>query len=371
MGNKRTATITWLKYYNFGTFLQAYALQQSIINLGYENHILDDASIPKPKQSVVNTIKGLILKMLPWDPRSSYRALAAASKKSDDLYKLFLQNNLIVDTASAGNQTSADTYYDQYVCGSDQIWCPILEERLNKYYYAGFTKKKRIAYAASFGVKEYPEQYIEEFKELVSDFSAISCREKIGCQFIKQILKRESTYVVDPTLLLTGDDWRKIASPRTVKEKYILCYFLTSNSWYLEFARSYAEKFGLKLVTFFLRPSSPQEADVALSAGPSEFISLIDNAELLLTDSFHGSIFATHLSTPFIGFRRFTGSKEGQNNRLTDLYSLMGISERFILDGDDCKRIPSLKEQDFSQMVESLQPLVETSINFLKQSLAE
>lgn len=373
MNIQRTATITWIKYRNFGSFLQAFALQQAILNLGYSNAIIDDTSIPDPTHSIVDKIKKLILKFKPFELRKSHRLFHKATDEIKKLYESFETEHLIIDKSCACHQADADTKYDQFICGSDQIWCPILREHLEPFYYAGFTKKKRIAYAASFGVKEYPQDKIEEFKSLASDFYAISCRETIGCRFVSKILGIKAPYVVDPTLLIDSATWKGIAKQPAcdITGEYLLTYFLSPNKWYLDCARQYSIAHNLKLVTFFLRPSSPKEADYAVSAGPSEFIYLIQHAAMFFTDSFHGSIFATHMETPFIAFKRFTGNKQGQNARLVDLYDRLGIPERFISNEINTQYIDSLPDQDFSHMKFLLKASIDDSIHYLRNSLKE
>lgn len=371
--DKRTATITWLKYNNFGTFLQAYALQQSILKLGYENHILNDECISSPDFSFIGICKRIIRRILFWGRKSKDISYSHVIEETNKAYVKFRQKYLVIDDDTAGNPSDSLERYDQFICGSDQIWCPTFHKHLQGYYYADFFPKKKIAYAASFGVNQYPEDKKVEFIRLVSGFSAISCREKIGCRFVDEILNRKALHVVDPTLLLTGEEWRKIAECPTdmPKEKYLLTYFLTPNQWYLDYAREYARKNDLKLVTFYIRPTSQQEADLTINAGPCEFVSLIDHAEIFFTDSFHGSIFATHMGTPFVGFKRFIGEKSGQNHRLTDLYAKMNITERFIVDAKDCYRIENLPQQDFVAMRECLKSEIQLSLDFLEKSLAK
>ena len=372
MKNKNTATITWLKYNNFGTYLQAYALQQTIMSLGYANHILDDSSIVSSRtfSNYLKYIVGTVLAKLSFTNRK-YRQL---QRESDALYARFANRYLNIDKTSASVLKDADLYYDQYICGSDQIWSPMLEKHLNPYYYAHFTTNKKIAYAASFGVEAYPEKLRDEFIALASSFATISCREEIGCCFVRDILGKEAAHVLDPTLLLSDENWRNVASSSVYKkegnEHYMLTYFLTPNKWYVDFSRHYAAEKGLKLKTFFLRCSSIQEADEAVVAGPAEFIWLIDHADVFLTDSFHGSIFATLMDTPFFGFQRFSNENGGQNHRLMDLYRLMGIDKWFIRNKNRCDIIRTLPSMDFAMMKKNLKPAINSSIKELSLSLS-
>lgn len=375
MKNRSTATVTWMKYNNFGTFLQAYALQQFIVSLGYTNHILDDSaviSLPLHVSGSLYKLKCFAHSIISaWSP--TQRMFKQAQQETNTLYACFAEQHLKIDHVSAIKQTEADSYYDQYICGSDQIWCPTIEEHLNPYYYVNFTHKKKIAYAASFGVNTYPENRMDEFKSLAGSFAAISCREKIGCGFVREILGKETIHVSDPTLLLSDTAWRQISDTsiyKATRERYMLAYFLSPNSWYVDFSRRYASKHGLKLKTFFLRPTSIREADEAVVAGPADFIWLIDHADILFTDSFHGSIFATLMQTPFVGFQRFPSENNGQNHRLMDLYRLMQIESHYITDKRDCDRVKDLPPMLFSLMNIRLAPFIEQSKRYLSNTLA-
>ena len=376
MNKKTTATITWLRYYNFGSYLQAYGLQQVLISLGYANKIIADEGIIPPKFPIVTRIyfklRTIISFPILFLSRKKYKT---AQKSEEILYTNFRNRYLLVDEEAVKENRLATLEYDQYICGSDQIWHPLERAPLEPFYYARFTNKPKISYAASFGVSIYPDSRKSEFVDYTRNFRALSCREKIGCKIIKQLLDKEATYVLDPTLLITGDQWKEISEMPIgfdCSTKYALAYFLTPNKWYVNYAKEYAQKQGIKLISFYLRRSSPSECDEVAIAGPSEFVWLIENAELLLTDSFHGSVFATLMHTPFIGFQRFQSDhmNVGQNHRLIDFYNLVGIDERLIRDIDDCDRIPDLSPQNFIKMESNLLEMREISIKYLKESLA-
>lgn len=116
---KKIANITWITYNNFGTFLQAYALQQYIISLGYEDMILDDSSIIDLHINWKYRIKIWL-----WKLNVIYRRFAVSQKKSAKLYDRFKQSHLIIDK-NIENYQNLDAKYDCFVCGSDQIWNPL------------------------------------------------------------------------------------------------------------------------------------------------------------------------------------------------------------------------------------------------------
>ena len=137
---KKIANITWITYPNFGTFLQAYALQQYIVSQGYEDAILDDSTIIEKHVSWKHRIKKLLLEL-----DLSYRRFANNQKKSKAVYERFKLEHLVIDK-DIENLQKLDAHYDCFVCGSDQIWFPFfLADPKSSFFYADFTKQKKIA----------------------------------------------------------------------------------------------------------------------------------------------------------------------------------------------------------------------------------
>lgn len=370
MKNKRTATVTWVKYNNFGTMLQAYALQQYVLSLGYENHILNDTYIiePNPKKTNILTIRLKQLVGLLFNPSSG---LYYKSKiKSNKLFSRFIKEHLQIDYDT--DWKLFDNKYDQYIVGSDQIWNPgpaWYTELNTPFYYAGFTHKKKISYASSLGVSVYPNKHRKQLKAYLSDYKYLSAREDMGCEIIADITGKEIAHVVDPTLLLSSDDWRKLIGDKSLShKKYILAYFLSDNKWYLEYARQYASKHQLPLKMFHNLKGYSCYADELVAAGPLEFLQYIDGASILFTDSFHGTLFAIQLDTPFVTFKRFNGENEGQNQRLISLLSMLNLSDRFIQE-NDCEKIETLLPLDFESIKLKLSVNIESSRIFLQKAL--
>ena len=125
----KTATVTWIYYENFGTFLQAYALQRSITKLGHENIIIDDSCFYRP--SILSKIKKRVTDAIQGRKRMAHKYYVQFSSK-------YLNIGHSADKTSDFSQE-----YDVYLCGSDQIWSPYL--KFNPYYYLGFTEKKKVA----------------------------------------------------------------------------------------------------------------------------------------------------------------------------------------------------------------------------------
>ena len=354
----RTATVTWITYENYGTYLQAYALQQVITSLGYDNHILDDWRIVRPGRvrQWISRMKRAVLKTgMPENVRKAFHQFKATHLSIDDEWKSL-------------NEVSAN--YDIFLCGSDQIWSTHIP--ITPYYFLNFTQKKKIAYAPSLGTDRIPETYSQTVRPLLADFAAISVREESGAIALTQALGKEVQAVLDPTLLLTAEQWNHAAaSTPQARGDYLPCYFLTPNRWYMDYAAQYAARHRLTLKVFALKPEYRYYGDEQLYVGPGEFLTLVRSAHTVFTDSFHASIFSLIYGKDFVTFKRFDDQDAGsQNSRIVDLFNKLDLRDRLV--GKDClDRVETLQPIVHTHVQEKLQPLRNASLSFLKKALQQ
>lgn len=363
---KRSATITWITYHNFGTFLQAYALQQYIMQRGWNNAILDDSTMIEIHMNWKYQIKKFLMRIF----QTSYRKYEQSRKYSDSLFDEFKHKCLIIDN-EIDNLSKLDEKYDIYICGSDQIWNPFSLENPNSgFYYASFAKKKKIAYAPSIGVSEVPQQYQTKLKELANSFDFLSAREQQGVEVLHELTNKNVVKVVDPTMLLNTEQWNMLLPQNAPcdKEKYILAYFLTPNQTFIRTALDYAKQKELRLKIFFTDKSYYNYKCDLITASPIDFIHYIRNATCLFTDSFHGSIFASIFHIQFFTFKRFKQTATSQNSRVENLLKMMGISER-LLDEDNCDSVYKFPDIDFEQVDYNLAPLIKKSKEYIDKTL--
>lgn len=370
----KTATITWVKYNNYGTLLQCFALQQYLLKNGWDNNILNDSWIKEPYQHTIRYILATSVRRLLsalFSPFGIYffNEVHPLTKR---MCRDFVKNYLDVDY-DVNSLDKVSQKYDCFVCGSDQIWNPGPQwyKRLNNsFYYAGFTSKKKIAYGPSLGVTNYPEKHRSELKHYLESFSSLSCRENEGCRILKEITGREVYKVVDPTLLLDENDWRKFLVGEKVRKEYVLCYFLSDNSWYADYVNCYLKNKNIRVVSFDCLRIRNIKYDSIIHAGPKEFLKYIDGAEFVFTDSFHASLFSALLKTNFVTFERFAAddAKYAQNNRLKNLFSIIGVDDRFIT-ADSMVDIDSLVPLDFVKIEKRLREAAKESKIYLKESL--
>ena len=362
---KNIAIITWINYPNYGTYLQAYALQQYIKSLGYNCKILNDKDYIASNFNWKFEIKKIL-----WGLKEHYRNYRGSWNYSLSLYESFKNKYLNIENI-VNDSDYLNKQYDAFVCGSDQIWNPFfLSNSQSKFYYADFAYKRKIAYAPSIGVSEIPLQYKTIFKELTKNFEFLSSREQQGVDALHELTGKDASKVVDPTLLLNAEQWDMLLSSSEACDEsdYILAYFLTPNPNFIQMTLKYAIQRGLKLKIFYTDKSYYNYNCDLVSAGPIEFMFYIKNATCLFTDSFHGSIFASIFHTQFFTFKRFKQTARSQNSRVVNLLNMMGISER-LLDEDNCETVYKLSDIDFEQVDYNLAPLIKKSKEYIEKAL--
>jgi hypothetical protein len=279
---------------------------------------------------------------------------------------------------NSGNLKELNNRYDIFISGSDQIWFPN-KEIFNSFYYLEFTdeSKLRIAYAPSIGVSLYPDEYKLRVKPLLERFNYLSTREKIGSELLGSFCKRKIESVLDPTLLMTRDEWENIID-HAVKnkeidevkdDKYILCYFLGNNPWYWRSVKKIQKKLKCKTVNLPMNWQSMNKADQKEFCNPVGFLQWIKGAEIILSDSFHGTIFSILFKKNFYSFKRFEDlNSNDQNSRIYNLLGLLGLEQRLIDDKDRSFGNPAISI-DYTTVDTLLDSLRKSSLTFLHKAL--
>jgi hypothetical protein len=231
--------------------------------------------------------------------------------------------------------------FEGFVCGSDQVWNAWIHSGVNDPgYFLHFVSEgvKRIAYAPCFGVASLPRNAVETLGESLKGFDALSVRERTGAGLIRKVAGLEVPVVLDPTMLLTKDQWSGFESDHYgLPEKYIFCYKFTPKAEVREMIRQIGRKTGLPIV----EPACSAESygdrfDLRFDIGPAEFLRCIHRAELVLTDSFHASVFSILYHKPFLTFMRDRDdSPRNMNSRMVDLLTSTRLTQCMVLNGED------------------------------------
>lgn len=361
MDNKRRiGIITFHRAINYGAVLQVLALQEKLRELGAEPYVLDyrNSKLEQHhKQMKLSNSKGIkeliIFMMVKRNYNKKFNAFREFSGKylkiSEPYYNL-------------EDLKKADSKYDKFITGSDQVWNYKISD-LDNAYFLSFTKdsSKKNSYAASFGVKSIPEEKTEEYYRLLKDFNTLLVREKQGAQIVNKLLDENVEVVLDPTLLITKDKWLEIAED-TVNDRYILVYTFGGSKNIMEFAKNLAIKKRCKIIVISSTyKRSSQNVQYVKTAGPEQFLGLFKNAEYVITNSFHGTVFSINLNKQFS--TELLPSTVGTNSRMEDVLELFNLKDRQLLNSD-----PSIAERliDYKKVNQILEIERDKSISLLK-----
>ena len=380
-----------LTYYykskNIGGLLQAYALgaflrgqgksaEQIAFNFYYKNlpYIITQF-LHSPFTKI---IKYPLRCLLHKKASQKSKIISAEISTQDQVFTEFEQ--FITHSETLYNNATiaqSNDVYDTFVIGSDQVWG--LDLLPFSAYYGEFATpdKKVISYAASSSIKQLPPKAEKLFMRKLTRLNDISVREKTLKDYIERITDKKAQVVLDPTFLLSPDEWLKIANLAPVPNKpYIFCYFLGEKAaWQREKARAYADKYGYELVhlPYIMRTIRPADSVLKgqglYNVGPREFIALIHNAQCVFTDSFHGMAFSINFGKNFYAFDR--DDKSGTNSmnaRITDTLDMLGLTNRHITDKNAELNDSAI---DFTRAHEILQTEKQLSAQWLLHALTE
>ena len=380
----KVGIITILKCNNFGAELQAYATQKKLRLMGYDAEIIDmlyykhpdfkKTKLSRPfvkqtmKEKVTEFVKFSILNPIIYNiiPLFS-KKMRIRNKKFDNFHKENTKLSKTYRTIDSLYNKCDD--YDAYIVGSDQVWNPGTGMNIEPYFLSFTPKgKKRISYASSFGVTRIPTQYVDKFKKLLNGLDFISVREEAGVKIVEEVAQRKAELVLDPTLLLDKEEWKKCSSGYNPNnEGYVLIYEVHPSEKIQQLALDYAQKNNLPVYRVGVRGMFNWETKGItnlVDIGPADFVSLFENAGIVFTNSFHGTAFSVNLGKEFYTVLSRAGKK---NSRMTSLLSILNLDSRIIYQEDD-KKI-SYEKYDVSKVQELLKSEREKSIDYLKTAL--
>ncbi|MCD8372140.1 MAG: polysaccharide pyruvyl transferase family protein [Clostridia bacterium] len=341
--------ITWWRY-NYGSILQAYALQTKL------NSYQDvDYEIICQYGKKVASAKNLSEKLNRLGFKKTFlRALCKFGLKKLRMrnrnIERFVESHLQIskDEFTESNIGLANEVYDGFICGSDQIWNPELTE-LDSIYWLKFTVpgKLKISYAPSVGVDHFTTEQQRCVRENLADFKAVSAREEQGTKIINDALGKETCItVLDPTLIIDKSEWDKLSEGKLYKEPYIFAYILRGSVEERKYIERFATARKLKIVTMpFLDPDHIclydfNFGDIKLWDGdPSDFIRAIRYADYVFTDSFHSLVFSCIYHREFYVFPKIG---KAQLNRVLELLHLVEAEDRLLDLNRDKERNASL-----------------------------
>lgn len=314
----RTGIVTFHRASNYGAVLQAYALQQTLGSLEKEPEVIDYRT---PRVEFDHQPR------YAWKKAGVLRGTRAIQGKVRRvrLFNSFRERALkLTDVVTDEDLPDIRDDYDAFVVGSDQVWSEAYAD-LDPHLFLDFvTPSKRWSYACSPGMEQPSERQREVFGRYLGDFREVSFREQSGRRFLSNSLGLDSRVDLDPTLLLQRSEWEAF-SEAPAKKNYILLYTVPRPLKLIELARHLSESLGKEVIYLNNGYLTELRLHRVRYVTPEQFVGWFANADLVLTNSFHGTAFSLLHHRDFVVE---VDSQRGSNNRSLELLEACGLSDR-------------------------------------------
>lgn len=372
---EKIGIITFHNSYNCGSMLESYAMQEitkkntnndvEIINFSNEGQ-KTLYSVWFKNNSIKNIIKNLII--LP-----AHKRIQRNNEKYEEFKNKYF--NLSKEEYTDNNQLS-DKQYSVVIAGSDQIWNITIQDNDDAYFLNWVKNAKKVAYAPSFGAMRIEENTkdIEKYKKLINDFESLSIRENNGQRWIKELTGKDVPVLLDPTLLLDRYNYdRLIPEDISINEKFIFFYSPSYNKDICKFVKRISRKYNLPVYVWSTKSYCTKfvkkyKFKLPKYENPEMYLYLIKNAELILTTSYHGTIFSTIYRKKFITIKN--GGMYGNDDRVITLLNQLNMMDRLIPYEFD-ENFDYLQEVDYTEYEELIEKQKNKSIKYLKESLGK
>lgn len=362
---KKKVGILTYAYNNYGGCLQAYALQACLktfpglevcnIHLFTPERIRKERIFYTNEPNVVVHAATLLLTLL------RYNGLRCRRQR----IQRFKERYLSLKVCQSYEEIAALLgEMDVLVSGSDQVFNPVYPTR--RIFYLDFPHEgiRKVAYAPSFGISDFSSETEREIAPWVCDFDALSCREWEGAEFLSRIIGHDVPVLADPSLLLTPQEWAKVVVSPATHSKYIFVYDLNGGRDLIEIALKIKRRTGLPIVcqTQKVRKFYPVDRQI-YDSGPAEFLGWIRQAEHVVTDSFHGTLFSVLFQRPFHTYIAYPRTA----SRIGNLLATVGCEDRIVPHGQaDGFRF---NDQPLDVDLNDLSPLIERSKDFIERNI--
>lgn len=334
---KKVLIITLVGDSNYGNRLQNYAMQTILEKRNFEvttiKKLYTDKETTLLKKKIkfseyeyfCQFVKNNIKKFMRFYNNKENANKCKQKRKENFIKFIDKYIHVMKEDITESNIDNLSKKYDYFIIGSDQIWNPFNITSF-KFCFAEFADyDNAISYSASMGLNKIPKIFNDFYKRGLDNIKYISVREEAGAKIVKELTNRDVQVLVDPTMLLTADEWRNIAiKPKNIEnKKYILTYFLGKIS---KKRKNFLEKVAKENNLEIINMVQIEESETYI-AGPAEFLSYIDNATIVFTDSFHACVFSILFKTSFYVLDR-ENNAHNMNSRLDTLLSKFKLEDR-------------------------------------------
>lgn len=365
---------------NYGACLQSYALWKYLKDLGHDVEIID-LYRPYQKEYVKSkrykaykkniTLKSLMSFVI---RKFGVKKITCKAYSQKAFYKFDSFNSSM--RFSKPYKSIDELYgnppiYDLYISGSDQLWNPTQPYCLEPYFLTFVPEgKPKISFATSIGVTNLTKKMKCDYKKWLESYDDISVREMQGKELLESFIDRKIHQVADPTFLLKQSEWKSIASMPLINEPYILLFMLQHNQKILEYAQRISKESKKKLIYLcqVAEQNYLKDCIVINDAGIEEFLGYIAKADMVLTESFHGTVFSLLLGTK--NFYAYIAANNGRGSRIEDLLLPFGLSDH-ILNNDITKSYEELskKNVDIMYCTSIIEKQRKAAISFLNKHI--
>ena len=365
---------------NYGAALQAYALRRWLTEQGHHARFIDyrpahiehggRLSVPTSPAKLKANLKVVYL------AASSFVNQHFGHQGQKEKFVRFREHFLDLPGGSAPPDNDASLAaaqsFDLIVAGSDQIWSPSQHHGFDPNYFLHFAQSfpaRKISYAASFGRDRVSAAEAAQLPRLLRHFDAISVREASGVTLVERATGQKPANVPDPTLLHSNYAELTERAPSGHENPYVFCYGLRSP----DNIRQTADLVSKRLNCPILSPHNPHRRWVEIGntvhPDPGEWVSLVKNASFVVTNSFHGTVFALLFKKPFI-VAGLTGERATANARAINLLRAVGLENRFT-PGFTAQNVQTLmaREIDWAEVDQRLAALRQAGNDFLSTQL--
>lgn len=361
----KVGVITFHSANNYGATLQTWALQKVLKDYGvdagvihYHPDIIDRLYDPMgDTQGLKRQMKKFMLSLR-----------APLSLERYNKFQSFLKQHfqLIGDFRTYEELRTAKLKLDGYITGSDQVWNAAHIGGFDPAYYLDFAEPeaKKVSYAASVGSDYIPSKYKEDMKNSLSTYSGISVRESSIKSEVQDLTEAPVEVVLDPTMLLVKEDYEEIKVESPIKQPYILVYMIERNPQVISFANKISIALGIPMI--YRRPTKGFVNGLPsfYTATAGDFIGLIEGAQCVITNSFHGTVFSILYEKPFVSMLHSdTGS------RTVDLLTSLGLQSHILYDVNDFEEYSMFQINNPMALHARIDALKKSSSRFLIKSL--
>ena len=364
---------------NYGTQLQAYALSKVLADLGQDSEYISYTE--SYKRSIIERIWRKLKRMVGVKNEKviNYEGIDDGSfwqlpmfegikKKSDQFYEDYMPHTHVIYNPKT--IWKINFKYHTFIVGSDQTWSMEQYNSGGEYYYFGFLFpwKKKLSYAPSLGTLHLSDKHKRILTKYLKSFDAVSCRERSNCIELSKMIRKEVTYVADPTLLLNKDYWEAFSSPvDDLPSIYILAYILGEKDCIVDFAERMSREKNIPVVYVLTRPKYLSMPHCLKDLSAQQWIYAISHADCIVTDSFHGSLFSINFEKDFYTFykRPLVNNDFNDNDRILDLLSAFNLTERFV--DDSMSKNKQYSSIDYKQVTPLVRSLVDSSLSYLEK----